>query len=210
MQMTSELGMHWVDMKSALKQLAKWWRQFRFPKWAVVVIALIALIVGWLGGHSRGAEFGFDNSIQTNAFGMHLIAKNHAEGKDYLNEHHYAQAIDQIVAANIQEKEMAWTRQIWRMTSPYNWQSLTREQRNNEAAKKFAEQRLKLVTPPMTETIAALNALQQSWRIGEQSGWYETRAKQYSKLLGREIKAGQLIPDASLRQIIEHQKKQRM
>jgi hypothetical protein len=207
MQMTNELEMHWVDLKSALKQLAKWWQQFKFPKWAVGVIFLVALAIGWLGGHSRGAEFGFDNSIQTNAFGMHLIAKNHAEGKDYLNEQIYALAIDQMVAANIQEKDMALPRQIWRMTSPYNWRSLTREQRNNEIAQKYAEQRLSLVTPPTPETIAALRANQQSWRLDQQRDWYEDKAKQYSKLLGREIKAERLVPDASLRQLIELQKK---
>lgn len=200
MQVAQEFKWHLGEMKLSARR----WRQYRFPKTLMAIFIVLAFVGGWLGGWSRGITDGNASAMYMSTFMQSAAAEQRVRGKNYLAEKFHAQAVDRLVSEHVNAMNLTRRQLLWRIASPGYWLQRKHEATLHESLVRFAERRLALVPTPRAETRDELRRLGQLGQENIMSSWFGERATQYSTLLGREIRAEQLIPDAYLREHIEN------
>lgn len=199
MQLVSELGRHMSDAKFSVQQ----WQKYRFPKWAMFALVAAAFVAGWIGGVARGIKDGDESNRLINSALWSIAANERAQGNDYFSDHYHAMTVDSMVQERVKVLEADWVDKMLRVTSANFWISSRYEKAMNDAAVRFAERRLSLVPTVSSATLDTLRQQNKAAEIARVKESFAVVAERYSKLLGREIRADQLVPDAYLRRFIE-------
>jgi len=194
-----ELRAHWADMRESLGRFHQW----RAP-WSVVIgFAVLALVVGWLGGFMRGMESQMQMSNYISAVKQSIAAKENAEGRHFLYEKFFLQDVDRVVLDYVHQQEAPFSKKLWAMAAPTYWLERNFQAKTRESISRNAERRLALVPAVRPESIQELRSLGRSEAVSvANAAYFEETARAYSVLLGRKITADQLNPDAYLQEII--------
>ena len=200
MQIAQELNMHAMDGRNSVRSFI----QARPPKRLVVILVCAAFILGWSGGFNRGLVDGTESGEYMHAFLISMAAKELDGGNVFLVEKFHAQSVDRLVRSHVAELNASFSAKAWQMTSPTYWLMRGHEQRTHDIVVSLAERRLRIVPSLRAETIdeavrLGLNGTTTAYYAGS----FSNAAKDYSTLLGREIRDEQLVPDAYLRQTIQ-------
>jgi hypothetical protein len=199
MELATEARMHASNAQRDLKLI---WRRVvraRPPKWAVALLCVGTFVAGWIGGALRGNEEGWERA---ESFRVAINSKQweRAQLGDVASVQFYLlSGADRAVAAAARANQpLTWRKWLWNAATVSYWVLPDVSDATRERAKQMGERRLGL-PPPSPETLAALKAANREWMLQERIRHLESLATAYSQVLGRPIKAEQLVTDWELR-----------
>jgi hypothetical protein len=198
----AELRWHGRDLRASVG--AGWRRMQQVPLWMAMTIVVLAFALGWIGGHQRGVADNADLENFSSAFKHSFAAQNRAEGESFLAEKFHLSEVDRLVRAQIDADERSSVALLWDATGSNYWSSRGRDQKFRAQIIRHAERRLALIKPPQPETLAEFQRVGRGTRAESylQLEHFTKVARDYTKLLGRDVQASQLTPDAYLREVI--------
>lgn len=182
------------------------WKSRKVPpalKFALVC-AVFCLLLGWVGGTIQGAADGHHMASRISNSVYAAVLKNSTSGHDYATQHMLANVTDGEVRQYVALASPSIGRKVWEKLSVWYWINRGRAESDRQRLIGLAEARLNL-PPPAQETLEALVAMNRQGLLQQLIDGYERQAGDYSMLLGRPVKAAQLVSDATLRANMPHQ-----
>ncbi len=199
----AEMRAHWSDLRASFGRL----RQWRAPWSLVVVLLLVTFVAGTILGVASGTDNGFRLGKMMAAGGQQFIDLKEAKGSSQYREISAARAFDNWVSEVAAKPRMSWW---WIREADQRLRRLFSDSKQSQLsadwewqhARSIAEHRLKYSKPVQADTLAELHKRGIEIKNTQAAQWHEYAARNYSILLGREIRAEQLVLDAEMREEI--------
>lgn len=199
MELRQELKFHFGNMKSSFAEARKKSPQ-RGVFLAMLIVAACTWAAGFMQGFSTQLSEGMRQNTKSDAIWRTAEMTAESKGDFMLRERFRRNTIDRAVLDwNNEQQVPAWRRatdnfmyaKVLRFRAPEDIETAT--------LRKLAETRLSLLAPPQAETLGQFRQRGIADTVAGIEGDYVGKAAAYSALLGREIKARELLTDGDLR-----------